>query len=105
MSSSGGGKSSDDIVFELADSILGKVMEKLDLENGKADMFEVCRSRNFKITYTASDGPYNIKHFHMNINLIHIEYSVIHSTDFKEFRWTSIEFNHIYNDTFLISAG
>ena len=48
MSSGGGAKSNDEIVFELADSILGKVMEKLDLENAKADMFEVLGSNKFQ---------------------------------------------------------
>ena len=54
MSSGGGAKSNDEIVFELADSILGKVMEKLDLENAKADMFEVWMSNKLKYCI-----PYN----------------------------------------------
>lgn len=42
MASSGGGKTSDEIVFELADSILGKVPEKLDIDKALPEMFEVC---------------------------------------------------------------
>ena len=41
LSSGGGAKSSDEIVYELADSILGKLMDKLDIDNAKAEMFEV----------------------------------------------------------------
>ena len=41
MSAGGGGKSSDEIVYELAESILGKLMDKLDLENIRQDMLEV----------------------------------------------------------------
>ncbi len=41
LSSGGGGKATDEIVFELADSILNKVAEKLDLDNARADMFDV----------------------------------------------------------------
>lgn len=37
----GGAKSNDDIVYELADSILEKVIDKLDIENARQDMFEV----------------------------------------------------------------
>ena len=38
---SAGGKSSDEIVYELAESILDKLMDKLDLEEARQDMFEV----------------------------------------------------------------
>ena len=41
LSSGGGAKSSDEIVYELAESILGKLMDKLDIDNAKAEMFEV----------------------------------------------------------------
>ena len=41
LGSGGSGKSNDDIVYELADSILEKLMDKLDLEAGKQEMFEV----------------------------------------------------------------
>ena len=37
----GGAKSNDDIVYELAESILGKLMEKMDLDDARQDMFEV----------------------------------------------------------------
>ena len=41
MSSGGTGKSNDDIVYELADSILGKLMDKLDIDQANQEMFEV----------------------------------------------------------------
>ena len=41
MASSGGGKTNDQIVYELAESILGKVPEKLDLDKAMQGMFEV----------------------------------------------------------------
>lgn len=41
MSGGGGGKSSDDIVFELAKSILGKLMDKLDIDLIRPDLLEV----------------------------------------------------------------
>ncbi|XP_075260085.1 dynein axonemal heavy chain 6-like isoform X4 [Convolutriloba macropyga] len=40
MSGGGGGKSNDEIVYELADNILGKLTSVLDLEQARADMFE-----------------------------------------------------------------
>lgn len=40
LSSGGTGKSNDDIVHELAASILEKIIEKLDMENARADMLE-----------------------------------------------------------------
>lgn len=36
----GGGKSNDDIVYELADSILGKLIDKLDIDEANKEMFE-----------------------------------------------------------------
>ena len=41
MASSGGGKTSDEIVYELAESILNKIPEKLDLDRAKPELFEV----------------------------------------------------------------
>lgn len=40
LSSGGAGKSPDEIVYELAESILGKLMDKLDLDEANADIFE-----------------------------------------------------------------
>ncbi|CAH1788942.1 unnamed protein product [Owenia fusiformis] len=40
MSSGGSGKSNDDIVYELADSILDKLMDKLDIDTGYQDQFD-----------------------------------------------------------------
>ncbi|XP_046331899.2 dynein axonemal heavy chain 6-like [Haliotis rufescens] len=40
MSSGGTGKSNDDIVYELAENILGKLMDKLDIEKANQEMFE-----------------------------------------------------------------
>jgi dynein heavy chain len=42
MSGTGGGKSSDEIVDELAQSIMDKLPDKLDLDEAKQDMFDVC---------------------------------------------------------------
>ena len=36
-----GGKSNDDIVYELSESILEKVIEKLDIDEAKAEMFDL----------------------------------------------------------------
>lgn len=40
MSSGGGGKSNDDIVYEMAEGILGSIMDKLDIEEANSEMFE-----------------------------------------------------------------
>jgi len=40
LSSAGGGKSNDEIVYELAESVLGKLMDKLDIEEANSEMFE-----------------------------------------------------------------
>lgn len=39
--SSGGGKTNDEIVFELAENILQKLPEKLDLDKALPSLFEV----------------------------------------------------------------
>ena len=41
LASGGGGKSNDDIVFELAGSILEKVVEKLDIDEANQDIFDL----------------------------------------------------------------
>lgn len=41
LTSSGGGKTSDEIVYELAESILLKVPEKLDIDKALPELFEV----------------------------------------------------------------
>ena len=41
MSTGGSGKTSDEIVYELADSILGKLPDILDMENAHKDLFKV----------------------------------------------------------------
>ena len=40
LASAGGGKTNDEIVAELAESILGKLPEKLDPDNGLPELFE-----------------------------------------------------------------
>jgi len=40
VSSGGGGKSNDEIVFELADSILSKLPDKLDIDTAPQALFE-----------------------------------------------------------------
>ena len=40
MASTGGGKTNDEIVAELAENILGKLPEKLDPDNGLTELFE-----------------------------------------------------------------
>ena len=40
QSSGGTGKSNDEIVYDLAESILGKLMDKLDIEQANQEMFE-----------------------------------------------------------------
>ena len=44
ISSGGGGKSNDEIVYELADSILAKLVDKLDIELANQEMFEADES-------------------------------------------------------------
>lgn len=41
QSGGGAGKSNDEIVFELAENILGKLVNKIDIEEASKDMFEV----------------------------------------------------------------
>ena len=41
LASSGGGKTSDEIVYELAENILNRIPEKLDLEKASPELFEV----------------------------------------------------------------
>ena len=41
MASSGGGKTNDEIVYDLAESILQKIPEKLDLDKALESLFEV----------------------------------------------------------------
>jgi len=40
----GTGKSSDTIVFEMATAIIDQLMDKLDMDEAKADMLEVCHT-------------------------------------------------------------
>lgn len=41
---SSGGKTSDEIVYELAESILGKIPDTLDIDKSLPEMFEVIRA-------------------------------------------------------------
>lgn len=41
MASTGGGKTSDEIVYELAESILNKIPDILDLDKAEESLFEV----------------------------------------------------------------
>ena len=41
LASSGGGKTSDEIVYDLAESILSKLPEKLDIDKALPELFEV----------------------------------------------------------------
>lgn len=41
LTGGGAGKSNDDIVYELATDIMAQLMDKLDIEEAKQDMFEV----------------------------------------------------------------
>ena len=41
MASSSGGKTSDEVVNELAESILGKIPDKLDIDTALPEMFQV----------------------------------------------------------------
>ena len=41
MASSGGGKTNDEIVYDLAESVLQKIPEKLDLDKALPEIFEV----------------------------------------------------------------
>lgn len=42
LAGSSGGKTSDEIVFELAGNILNKIPDKLDLDKAIPELFEVC---------------------------------------------------------------
>ena len=41
MASSGGGKTNDEIVYDLAESILHKIPDALDLDEAEKSLFEV----------------------------------------------------------------
>ena len=41
LAGSGGGKTSDEIVYELAENILNRIPEKLDLEKASPELFQV----------------------------------------------------------------
>jgi dynein heavy chain len=41
LASTGGGKTSDEIVYELADSIMSKLPDILDMEKAEKSLFEV----------------------------------------------------------------
>lgn len=41
MASSSGGKTNDEIVDELAENIMGKIPDKLDIDKALPEMFEV----------------------------------------------------------------
>ncbi len=45
MASTGGGKTSDEIVYDLAESILNKVPDILDLDKAEQSLFEVSSSQ------------------------------------------------------------
>lgn len=50
MASSSGGKTNDEIVDELAENILGKIPDKLDIDKALPEMFEVdIVSRHFSL--------------------------------------------------------
>lgn len=51
MVSTSGGKTSDEIVNELAESILGKIPNKFDIENALSEMFEVSLVLHFIFLY------------------------------------------------------
>ena len=61
MASSGGGKTNDEIVYDLAESILHKIPEKLDLDKALPEMFEVyiilCRN-----LYNTHSGLYCVQY-------------------------------------------
>lgn len=54
LSSGGVGKSNDDIVDELAQNITGKLMNKLDIEQASAEMFQVTCKLCLCATYDLS---------------------------------------------------
>ena len=41
MASSGGGKTNDEIVYDLAENILNKIPDSLDLDKAEDSLFEV----------------------------------------------------------------
>lgn len=41
LASSGGGKTNDEIVYDLAENILKRIPDSLDLDNAEASLFEV----------------------------------------------------------------
>ena len=59
----GTGKSSDTIVYEMAAGILERVVDKLDIDEARADMFEVSGkysecSFNFNVRFNAFCSSY-----------------------------------------------
>ena len=51
MASSGGGKTNDEIVYDLAESILHKIPDVLDLDEAEKSLFEV-RGKNTHVEVT-----------------------------------------------------
>ena len=63
MASSSGGKTSDEIVDELAQNILSKIPDKLDIDTALPEMFEVTSVSLHElsnISHTEVNCPYSL---------------------------------------------
>lgn len=60
MGGGGGGKTNDDIVFELAESILSKIPEKLDIDEAWQEMFKVMHFSSFACVIRTYKRLYHI---------------------------------------------
>jgi dynein heavy chain len=56
MVGSGGGKTSDEIVYELAENILGKLRDSLDMDSANKALFEVTIKHYKKLCCTCRFG-------------------------------------------------
>lgn len=63
LTGGGAGKSNDDIVYELAGDIMAQLMDKLDIDEAKPEMFEVDLNVHVFIRWL-----YGIDTIHSSIN-------------------------------------
>lgn len=58
LASSSGGKTNDEIVDELAENILGKIPDKLDIDKALPELFEVHNNSHFNLVMVIHNPIY-----------------------------------------------
>ena len=76
LSSGGTGKSNDEIVYELAETILGKLMDKLDIELANQEMFEPDEKGRLNSLTTVLTQE--VERFNKLLKVIKVIYIVLH---------------------------